>query len=238
VGRPIEIFCCVAESDQPSLKQLVTQLAPQPRQDIKLWDNSHILPGANADEEIRQHLTSARIFLLLISPDFLADDYCYNRVMKAALERHTRGEALTIPVIVRPVHWENVPILNTIRPIPRSGQPINEQSSQDKALFEVAQEINTAIRLVQGEPNSREFSPGLSPLTGKQHKIYFPKRNNVNVISILIIIIIILGGIIAFTFYPKDNDEWRFDTRLTTCINCSNPLTITIESVIVKHELI
>jgi TIR domain len=237
VSQPIEIFCCVAESDRPLLSQLVTQLAPQPRQDIKLWDNSHILPGANADEEIRQHLTSARVFLLLISPDFLADDYCYNRVMKAALERHTRGETLTIPVIVRPAHWENVPILNTIQPIPRNGQPIKEQSSQDKALFEVVQEINMTIqRLAQGEPTSRVFSPELSPFMGKQHKIYFSKRNNINIITIFVVIIISLGMIVAFTLYPKDEVR-RFDTPLTTCTNCYNPLKIIIESVTVKRNI-
>jgi hypothetical protein len=42
----------------------------------------------------------ADFILLLVSPDFLASDYCYDRQMRRALERHAAGEAQVLPVIL------------------------------------------------------------------------------------------------------------------------------------------
>jgi hypothetical protein len=162
VGQPIEIFCCAAEADRSFLGQLRTQLSLQQQQGIiKLWDESQVPVGAVVDQEIQRHLATTRIFLLLISPDFLANDYCYNRVMKAALERHGRGEAITIPVIVRPAIWQDVRILKHIQVLPRNGQPISGQRDRDYALWEVAKEISMAVQRL-GEPRVQPDS-GLRP---------------------------------------------------------------------------
>ena len=185
MGQPIEIFCWAAQADRPFLGQLSAQLAPQQQQGIiRLWDASQIQPGAMADQEIYRHLTGARILLLLISPDFLADDYCYNKVMRAALERHGRGEAITIPVIVRPAIWQDVRILKHIQVLPRDGQPISGQSDPDSAFCEVAKEISLAAQSL-GEPRVQPGSGfgqgaygGLSaPQTGSERKTgAFPPR--------------------------------------------------------------
>ena len=148
MNQPIEIFCCAAEADQSFLKRLRVQLDQQQQQGIiKLWDESQILAGANADEEIRRHLTSARIFLLLISPDFLVNDYCYGRVMKVALERYKQGKATTIPVIVRPSDWENIPVLRDIRVLPKNGEPISNlpDQEQEHAFWKVGKEIKGTV---------------------------------------------------------------------------------------------
>jgi TIR domain-containing protein len=142
MSQPIEIFCCAAEADQSSLRKLNIQLAPQQQQGvIKLWDESQIPLGARADREIRQHLASARIFLLLISPDFLADDYC-NRVMNDA---HRRNK-LIIPVIVRPSGWESDSVLNGMQVLPRNRMAINNQPDPENALSEAANEIRAIIK--------------------------------------------------------------------------------------------
>jgi hypothetical protein len=142
----IEIFCCVADADQPFLEKLSTRLTvQQKRGTIKLWDKSQIEVGRNVNREIQRHLASSRIFLLLISPDFLDNDYCYNKVMRPALEKHTRGEAITIPVIVRHATWQDVDILAPIQVLPRDGKPISSRSNEDEALWEVAKEIGVVI---------------------------------------------------------------------------------------------
>jgi hypothetical protein len=37
--------------------------------------------GAEWEEEINKHLSTAHVILLLISPDFIASEYCYNKEM-------------------------------------------------------------------------------------------------------------------------------------------------------------
>ena len=57
------------------------------------WHDGEIGPGREWDREIEEHINSAHIILLLVSQDFIASDYCYEKEMKRALERHDAGEA-------------------------------------------------------------------------------------------------------------------------------------------------
>ena len=59
--------------------------------------------GTEWEREISQHLNTAQIILLLVSPDFMDSEYCYGSEMKKAMEGHERGEAGVIPVIPHPV---------------------------------------------------------------------------------------------------------------------------------------
>src|SRR5713101_4841696 len=73
------------------------------------WHNRDIQAGAEWDKEIDKHLNAAQIILLLISPDFIASDYCYGTEMMRALERDKNGEARVIPIMLRPVDIKDTP---------------------------------------------------------------------------------------------------------------------------------
>ena len=74
----IEIFCCYAREDRLYMEHLKTHLMPLQRQGlITVWSDSDISAGANWQEEIEKHLDTAQIILLLVSPDFIASDYCF-----------------------------------------------------------------------------------------------------------------------------------------------------------------
>lgn len=49
------------------------------------------------------------MILLLASPDFLASECCWGTEVKRAMERHQSGEAVVIPVILRPCEWTRAP---------------------------------------------------------------------------------------------------------------------------------
>src|SRR5690349_17483347 len=88
----IEIFCCYARRDQSLLNELRIYLFPLQRYDlINVWNDTDISPGAQREEEINKHLNTAQVILLLISPNFMASDYCYSTQMQRAMERHERG---------------------------------------------------------------------------------------------------------------------------------------------------
>src|SRR6266487_4660896 len=101
----VEIFCCYAHEDQALLKKLITHLASLERQGcIRIWADKDIGAGAEWEQEINKHLNTAHIILLLVSPDFMASDYCYGIEMKRAMEKHQAGTARVIPIILRPVY--------------------------------------------------------------------------------------------------------------------------------------
>src|SRR5205085_8494618 len=99
-----------------------------------------ISPGREWARDIDTHLNTADIILLLVSSDFMASNYCYGIEMKRAMERHTTGEARVIPIILRPVDWQNAPF-GKLLALPKDGKPINTWTNLDKALLEVAQGI-------------------------------------------------------------------------------------------------
>src|SRR5258708_25887346 len=103
--KSIEIFFCYARKDQQLLENLKLHLMPLQRSKlISMWYDADITPGTLWEEEIRKHLDTSELILLLVSPDSIASEYCYSTEMVRAMERHKLGEAQVIPIILRPVH--------------------------------------------------------------------------------------------------------------------------------------
>jgi WD40 repeat protein len=141
---PVKIFICYAREDESLLKQLKKQLTPLQRRGlIDVWDDRDIDAGTEWEKEIKEHLDAAQIILLLVSPDFMDSDYCYGKEMKQALERHHRKEARVIPVILRPVYWED--ILGNIQVLPRDTIPVQSWRTADEAFYDVAKGIREIV---------------------------------------------------------------------------------------------
>lgn len=94
-AAPVELFISFAHEDEALRHELTKHLAALKRQGIiRAWHDREITAGAEWDSEINQHLDRARIILLLVSPDFMASDYCNDVKVERALARHERGEGL------------------------------------------------------------------------------------------------------------------------------------------------
>lgn len=141
----IDIFCSYSHKDQVFLDELRLHLSPLQRQGlISLWNDSDITPGTQWEDEIDKQLRKAQIILLLISPDFMASDYCYSVQLKQAIERHQRKEVRVIPIILRPTHWEVEP-LKKLLALPKNAVPITLWENRDAAFLDVVQGISRAI---------------------------------------------------------------------------------------------
>jgi serine/threonine protein kinase len=141
----IEIFFSYAPSDASLREKLAKQLAHLKQQGIIAeWHNRDIEAGSDWAYEADTHLKTAHIILLLVSPDFLASNQCYLEMTKA-LKRHENGEAIVIPIILRPTPWMDTP-LSKLRTLPQGGKPITRWSNQDEAFLEVAHGIQKVIQ--------------------------------------------------------------------------------------------
>src|SRR5260221_718652 len=153
---PITIFFCNAREDEALLNKLKTHLRPLQRQGlIDVWYDRNISAGTEWEQEINQHLNSAQIVLLLVSPDFMDSDYCYSIEMKRALERHARGEARVIPVILRYVDWHGEP-LGKLQALPTDGKPVRgpDWYDLDRALYDVTAGIRKVVEQLTAPPAS------------------------------------------------------------------------------------
>src|SRR5512135_832262 len=135
MASPVEIFCCYAREDQPLLQCLKAQLMPLQRQGfITLWADIDISAGSEWEKELEKHLDTAQVIILLVSPDFIASDYCYSKEMKRAMERHERGEARVIPILLRPSVWQETPF-GKLQVLPKNARTVTEWRDRDKAWF-------------------------------------------------------------------------------------------------------
>lgn len=142
---PVKIFFCYAHEDELLLNKLKSHLSPLQREGlIDVWHDRDISAGAEWEKEIDINLNTAQIILLLISPDFLASDYCYHVEMQRALEQHTIGNAYVIPIILRPVDWNKAPFAQ-LQPLPTDGKPVTSWTNPDDAFANVARGIRHIV---------------------------------------------------------------------------------------------
>ena len=155
----INIFISYSHKDEFFREELSKHLVMLRRQGIiHVWHDRRIGAGKDIHGEINENLEAADIVLLLVSPDFLASDYCYDREMARAMERHREGSARVIPVILRVCDWHNAPLAH-LNAVPRDGRAITKFSDRDEGFNEVAK----AIRDVATELGSGAAEPASPP---------------------------------------------------------------------------
>jgi hypothetical protein len=111
---------------------------------IEIWHDRRLIPGTSIDDEIERYLSDADIVLILVSPDFIASEYCYSKEMLQAMESYAHGHCLVVPVIARPVDWQRTPF-GKLLALPKDGKPITTWKHRDEAYVDVIAGIRRLI---------------------------------------------------------------------------------------------
>ena len=149
VQNLISIFMSYSHKDEDLRNQLETHLAMLKRDGvIDLWHDHRILPGDEFEKAISDALEGAQVIMLLVSPDFLDSDYCYDKELQRAMERHHSGEARVLPVILRHCDWHSASF-GKLLATPPEGKPIMKWADIDEAFFRVTQDIRRAIEAIE-----------------------------------------------------------------------------------------
>src|SRR5712691_2165611 len=130
-ARAVEVFCSYDPEDELLWRELEKQMRFLERRNlISAWHQRTIQAGQEWQHEIDKHLQTAQVILLLISPAFMASDQCYRIEMREAMRRHETGEARVIPIILRPVVWEDEPF-SKLQVLPVGGKPVKSWPDSD-----------------------------------------------------------------------------------------------------------
>ena len=141
----LTVFVSYSHHDEDLRAELVKQLANLQRQGrLQAWYDRVIEAGTDWNHEIERQLRSAQVILLLISPDFIASNFCYEREMQLALERHQQNQACVVPVLLRPTDWDGAPFSH-LQVLPQDGWPVTLWENQDLAFFNVVQGIRRVV---------------------------------------------------------------------------------------------
>ena len=146
MSEGVKLFYSYAHEDGDLCKQLNKYLMILQRLGvIETWYDRQITPGEEWKGKIDDELNSADIILLLISADFFASDYSCDVELTRAMARHEEGEAVVIPVILRPVLWQKASF-SKLQVLPTDGAPITTwPQGADAAFTDVSQGIEKVV---------------------------------------------------------------------------------------------
>jgi formylglycine-generating enzyme required for sulfatase activity len=144
----VKVFFSYAHEDQDLRDKLEEHLSSLKRRGlISTWHDRKIGAGREWAGVIGEELEAADIILLLIGPAFINSDYCYGTEMNHAIKRHEDGQAIVIPVILRPVLWESAPF-GKLQALPTDAKPVTKWRDRNEAFKDIANGIAKAAERI------------------------------------------------------------------------------------------
>ncbi len=157
---PINVFISYAHRDRKLRDELAAHLSNLRNQHvIHDWFDGDILPGIEWEQDILDHLSTARIILLLISAYFMNSTFCTSVELQQAIVRHEAHEAHVIPIILRPTDWKDAPFAK-LQVLPTNGKPVSKWPTHHDAFEDVVKGVRRAIEELNARVSPK---PSTSP---------------------------------------------------------------------------
>ena len=143
-GRRCRVFVSYSRTDERYRTRLAVHLAPLVRDGlIELWSDRAVAAGADWEKRILHELATADIVILLVTPNFVASGYCFERELPEALRRHAEDGVRILPVHVKSVDLVNLPF-GKFQGLPTELRPITAWRDADEAWLQVARGVRVA----------------------------------------------------------------------------------------------
>lgn len=148
--QPLKVFFSYSHKDTEIMNRLSVHLAPLRRLNkIEVWTDKAIQAGEEWDAEIEKNLRSSNIILLLVSADFVASSYIWEKEIPMVLKLEKEKNARVIPIYLRPFDFSSLQFSkNQMIPKDPLGQElkaISQWENMDEAFMEVAKKIREVI---------------------------------------------------------------------------------------------
>jgi hypothetical protein len=141
----INVFISYSHKDEAHKDSLNEHLSMLKRTKIiDEWNDRKIAPGQNWADEISGNLERSQLILFLVSPSFLASDYCFNIEAQRAIQMHKEGKAKLIPILIRACDWESCEF-SKFQAVPKDALPITSWTNQDEAWLDAINGIKRHI---------------------------------------------------------------------------------------------
>jgi len=122
---------------------------------LETWSDHAVKAGEKLDQSIFDALEAANIFIALVSPDYLASNYCYDQEFKRALELQENGQLKIVSIILEPCDWLSSP-LRQFKATPKEGLPISEWTNPNVAYLDVVNELRRLASTFEAPTDGNE----------------------------------------------------------------------------------
>jgi len=141
-----KVFISYSHKDQKWFDDLKIHLEPLIReQNIKVWDDTQIEPGAVWRDEIQAALATAKVAVLLVSPNFLASNFISQNELPPLLEA---AKAEGVKILWIPLRASNykVTLIEQYQATHASDRPLNNIAAgrRDQAWVDICEIIKAA----------------------------------------------------------------------------------------------
>lgn len=147
--KPVPIFISYAHKDEDFKDALLEQLSPLRRSSwVAPWQDRDIVAGEDWNDAIFENLRQAKVVLLLVSSSFINSDFCMDKELTATMERHTKGECIVVPIIIRPCDFGEMPFAK-FQAVPKNAKPISKWEDADEAWLDVVKKLKIVFQTFQ-----------------------------------------------------------------------------------------
>lgn len=134
------------------------------------WTDEQIPAGGNLDATISRELNSSQLFIALLSPDYLASNYCYESEFRRAVEMHQAGKLTIVPIIIEPCDWLNTPF-SSFKALPMDGKAVSTWENNNTAFLNITQSLRKLLERPSRTAETRITRSGSAELSTRNYRI-------------------------------------------------------------------
>lgn len=141
------VFICYSNADidyVEALKKHFVSISSY----VQVWGEFNIKSGDDIEKSIRVAMSTSKILLLMISIDFFNSEIYKSEIFLKTLSEAKENSVIILPVILRPILFEEYPELEQYRTINSPKDPISGMSTgeKEKVWVEIVRRIKDIIK--------------------------------------------------------------------------------------------
>ena len=161
----VRTFVSYARADRQQLERFCTYAADLRHDGVEFFDDRGIPPGSDFENTLLTQLDDADIVVLLLTPNFIASDWCMQYEFARAVKNMIEGKCRILPLNVERFYVKPQSTLGKMQWTP-SGQAIAERNPKERgqAWINAAWELNRCVEAVRGRQDGSSHDE--EPISG------------------------------------------------------------------------